>query len=181
MSMVAFSSPRERPAKWAVPVIGSEFKNLHKVSDKLYRSEQPSKESVADLLSLNISAVINLRRFHSDSDDVNNENIALHTIKVNTREMTEDQIYEALSIIKMSETPVLVHCWHGSDRTGTIVAAYRLVFQGWTKKDAVDEMVNGDFGFHEKYFQNLINLLEGLDVADLKQRLSAPALKQVKR
>ena len=45
------------------------------------------------------------------------------------------------------EGPVLVHCKHGADRTGCIVALYRIVFQSWSKEAAIDEMHNGGYGF----------------------------------
>lgn len=43
---------------------------------------------------------------------------------------------------------MVVHCWHGSDRTGAVIAAYRIVQQGWSQHDAIDEMINGGYGFH---------------------------------
>jgi len=43
--------------------------------------------------------------------------------------ITSDQVIAALRIITLSKYPVLVPCWHGSDRTGTVSAMYRTVFQ----------------------------------------------------
>jgi protein tyrosine/serine phosphatase len=36
--------------------------------------------------------------------------------------------------------PVLVHCFAGIHRTGAMVAAYRMAFQGWTNAEAVAEL-----------------------------------------
>ena len=41
---------------------------------------------------------------------------------------------------------VLVHCQHGEDRTGLIVAAYRVAACGWTKEAAMAEALR--FGYH---------------------------------
>lgn len=41
---------------------------------------------------------------------------------------------------------VLVHCLHGEDRTGIVVAAYRILIQGWSVNQATAEMYK--FGFH---------------------------------
>ena len=68
--------------------------------------------------------------------------------------------------------PVLVHCRHGSDRTGTMVAVYRIVVEGWTKAQATDEMVNGGFGFHPMW-QNLLRYIEALDVDAIRAQVSA--------
>lgn len=37
--------------------------------------------------------------------------------------------------------PVLIHCDGGSDRTGVMVALYRMAFQGWSLEDAKQEMI----------------------------------------
>ena len=37
--------------------------------------------------------------------------------------------------------PVYVHCEHGSDRTGLLIALYRVVHQGWTREEANREWV----------------------------------------
>ena len=71
-----------------------------------------------------------------------------------------------------SMQPVLVHCQHGSDRTGTMVAIYRIVYQGWTKSQATDEMINGGFGFHPMW-QNLLRYIEKLDVDKIKEQVAA--------
>jgi protein tyrosine/serine phosphatase len=41
-----------------------------------------------------------------------------------------------------------MHCWFGEDRDGMFVAAYRIVFDGWTPEEAIHEM----WAFHSKDF-----------------------------
>lgn len=43
------------------------------------------------------------------------------------------------------ETPTLIHCWNGAHRTGAWVARYR-ISQGWTKEEAIAEMMAYGFG-----------------------------------
>jgi protein tyrosine/serine phosphatase len=71
-------------------------------------------------------------------------------------------------------TPVLVHCLHGSDRTGTMCALYRIAIQGWSKEDALKEMVEGGYGFHG-VFQNLLDYLDELDIDDIKRKAAVAA------
>jgi protein-tyrosine phosphatase len=42
--------------------------------------------------------------------------------------------------------PVLIHCHAGLHRTGVITAVYRMEYQGWTPRRAVDEMKRNGFG-----------------------------------
>ena len=44
-----------------------------------------------------------------------------------------------LALIESSPQPVFLHCEHGADRTGTIVACYRMQHDGWTTDRAVAE------------------------------------------
>jgi protein tyrosine/serine phosphatase len=66
--------------------------------------------------------------------------------------------------------PVFVHCKHGADRTGMMVAFYRIVRQGWTKKQAIREMVHGGFGFHS-IWDHLIGFVRDADIDKLRARL----------
>ena len=43
---------------------------------------------------------------------------------------------------------VLVHCYHGADRTGLIVASYRVIYQHWDLNEAKREMQQGPYGYH---------------------------------
>lgn len=73
--------------------------------------------------------------------------------------MSMDEIKQSLEIIKNAPKPILIHCWYGSDETGVISAAYRIIGQKWSKKDAIDEFKNGGYGYHEKIYPQLEQLL----------------------
>ena len=36
--------------------------------------------------------------------------------------------------------PIFIHCAQGQDRTGYICAAYRVLVQGWTVEEAMEEL-----------------------------------------
>jgi len=46
---------------------------------------------------------------------------------------------------------------------------------GWKKRDAIDEMVNGGFGFHPMW-DNLVKFLNGLDIEALKKKAGIAAV-----
>jgi len=173
LSSVIHAETRLRPEVWASPVIGSELSNFYRVDARLYRSEQPGDEAFSQLAAFGIKEVLNLREFHSDKGEARETQLTLHQLKLRTGKVTEDQLIEALRIIKRSNGPLLVHCWHGSDRTGTVVATYRIVEQGWSKQQALDEMTNGGYGYHASIFPNLVELINGLDVERIKTALNS--------
>jgi protein tyrosine phosphatase (PTP) superfamily phosphohydrolase (DUF442 family) len=42
--------------------------------------------------------------------------------------------------------PVLIHCRAGLHRTGCLVAVYRMEYEGWTRGEALGEMIDNGFG-----------------------------------
>ena len=49
-------------------------------------------------------------------------------------------LVRVLRIIRKRENdPFLVHCSNGSDRPGAMIAMFRVVEQGWTKEDPIEE------------------------------------------
>ena len=71
----------------------------------------------------------------------------------------------------MVPKPVLIHCRHGSDRTGLIVALYRILYQNWTKEDALEEMLKGGYG-HHSIFKNLPQIIRQIDVEKLRAKVN---------
>lgn len=166
--------PRVRPATWARPIINTDLKNWHQVDDKVYRSAQPGAKEMKAVESFGIKEVLNLRNFFSDEDEAEGTGLVLYRIPSSAGRMTREQVINALKIINDAKGPILVHCWHGADRTGAVIAAWRMAAHGWSAKAAIDEMVNGGFSFHTTY-DNLIILLEDLDVEQVRRDAGLPA------
>lgn len=79
---------------------------------------------------------------------------------------------EALRVIRDRKGPILIHCLHGSDRTGGVLAMYRIVFQQYTKEEAIEEMKNGGFGFH-KVYRNIVRMIRKADIEQMRQELES--------
>jgi protein tyrosine phosphatase (PTP) superfamily phosphohydrolase (DUF442 family) len=159
-----------RPPHWAQPIQMKGVPNLHKVSDTLYRSAQPSAEGMRNLRAIGVETVVNLRSFHSDRDEIGDTGLAYEHIYMKAWHPEEDEVVRFLQIVSNPRRcPVLVHCQHGADRTGTMCALYRVAVQGWSKEQAVEEMLQGEFGFHG-IWDNLIQWINALDIERIKKR-----------
>ena len=177
-----------RSATWATPVLAIPgLPNLHRVNASLYRSAQPTKEGFIFLatqpnLSQDdqpIKTIVSLRAFNDDAPIVP-ETSALHLEQIRFKTWyPEDE--DVVKFLRIATTPamqpVLVHCQHGSDRTGTMVAIYRIAYEGWTKKQATDEMIKGGFGFHPMW-QNLLRYIDKLDIGAIKEQVAKQGIWQ---
>ncbi|MEN9359418.1 MAG: hypothetical protein RL095_953 [Verrucomicrobiota bacterium] len=161
---------RIRPVEWAQPVLSPKLKNFHQLDARLYRSSQPDEDAMKSLAKAGISEILNLRDFHDDEDEAKGTALKLHRVELRAGAIKLDEVRQALKIITDAKGPVLVHCWHGSDRTGCICAFYRMVHQGWSKEQALAEMREGGYGFHECY-DEIIKLIQGADIEALRHEL----------
>ncbi|MXV13923.1 protein tyrosine phosphatase [Pedobacter sp. HMF7056] len=152
------------------------LRNFHQVDTGVYRSEQPGSTDFFEFEKTGIREVINLRRLRNDRKKAKNTKLALHHIPMKAAAINNAEVMKALTLIRDRKGPVLIHCWHGSDRTGMLVAMYRMVFQDWTKDDAINEMTKGNFGFHSVY-QNIVTYVRAADISAIKKELfvQAPA------
>ncbi|MCX5894044.1 MAG: dual specificity protein phosphatase family protein [Deltaproteobacteria bacterium] len=159
-----------RPAEWAAPYLLAGVCNLHKVSDNLYRSAQPTAAGFRNLRALKIKTVVNLRSFHSDRAALAGTGLDYVHIYMKAWHPEEEDIVKFLKIVTDPDrTPVLVHCQHGSDRTGTMCALYRIMVEGWPKTKAIDEMRCGGFGFH-KIWEDLATWIYSLNLEEIRAK-----------
>jgi protein tyrosine phosphatase (PTP) superfamily phosphohydrolase (DUF442 family) len=162
--------PSNRPAHWAAPIRLEGVPNLHKVSDALFRSAQPSAEGMRNLKAMGIETIVNLRSFHSDRDKIKETGLAYEHIYMKAWHPEEEDAVRFLQIVtNPRRTPVLVHCQHGADRTGAMCAIYRVAVQGWGREEALKELTEGGFGFHG-IWQDLVQWINALDMEEIKKR-----------
>jgi len=166
--MIAVGAEK-RPEKWAKPIKLEGVPNFYKIDDNLYRSAQPTAEGMKELKKYGIKSIINLRGFHSDKDEIGKLKLKRYRIKINTWDLKDEHVIKFLKIVNAKENyPILVHCKHGADRTGTMSAVYRIVKQGWTKEEAIREMRKGGYGYHAVW-TNLIKWLNKTNMKKLKE------------
>jgi len=172
----------ERPAAWARAIPGVPgLANLYQVAPTLYRSAQPSKRGLRYLGEQRplepgappIRTVLSLRAFNEDElGGPAPPSLRLERIRFKTWHPEDEDVVKFLRIATTPALqPVLVHCQHGSDRTGTMVALYRIVVQGWSKEAALLEMTQGGYGYHPLW-QNLVRYVMALDVKSIEAQVA---------
>jgi len=146
--------------------------NFHKVSDEIYRSAQPDEDEMDSLSTFErIQSVLNLRESHSDRDEIGNLKLELYEIPLAAGSITEADLVRILRTVRQAPKPILIHCWHGSDRTGAAVAACRIVFENWTVEQAVSELMDPQYGHHETLYKNIPELLRKADWARIRKEV----------
>ncbi|UVL40623.1 tyrosine-protein phosphatase [Pseudomonas sp. B21-040] len=167
---LADDSASPRPAEWAQPVEAKY--NLFQMSPTLYRSALPDRGAIALLEKLQVGTVINFLP-ESDSSWLSVPGIAQVQLPYRTNHVDDADVLKALRAIQAAEAsgPVLMHCKHGSDRTGLMAAMYRVVIQGWSKEDALNEMTRGGFG-DSTHFKDGVRYMMQADVDKLRIALA---------
>lgn len=176
MTTTATAQFRTRPLEWAQPVIGFQVENFYKIDEAVYRAEQPNDNDVKALEAAGIRSLLNLREYHKDNDEARGTQMKLYRVPMNAGNVNDPLIEQALTNLAHAEKPVLIHCWHGSDRTGVVVAMYRMVFQNWPREKAIDEFKNGGFGYHEWWYPNILEYLQRVDIEKMKDAVLKPTL-----
>ena len=146
-------------------------RNCSWVAWNIYRSAQPSREDFESMAQTASKNILNLRRFNPDDQRMKDAPLTLYHLPIKTRKMTERDLVAALKSIDNTHYNIVVHCKYGADRTGAVIAAYRVIYNNWSKDSAIEEMRNPKYGFHEKLFPNLIELIEDLDVEGIRNEL----------
>jgi protein tyrosine/serine phosphatase len=156
-----------RKSEWAAPV--EQSTNLFRITPVLYRSAQFSQKDVALVKSLGIQTVVSLRNFHDDDRLLRGSGVKIKRVGINTWAVGDKHVIAALKAIKAAEKdgPVLLHCLHGADRTGLVSAMYRILYQGWTKDQALQELTEGGYGYHALW-KNIPTYLRAVDVEKIR-------------
>ncbi|MBB4813140.1 MULTISPECIES: dual specificity protein phosphatase family protein [Pseudomonas] len=159
-----------RSPEWAQPI--DTHYNLHQMTPTLYRSGLPDSGALPLLEKLKIGTVINFLP-ESDATWLKTADIKQVQLTYRTNHVDDSDVLAALRAIQQAESngPVLMHCKHGSDRTGLMAAMYRVVIQGWSKEDALNEMTLGGFG-NSNGFKDGVRYMMRADVGKLRTALA---------
>jgi tyrosine-protein phosphatase SIW14 len=122
--------------------------NFAQITPSLFRGAQPSHEGFQALAKMGVNIVVDARGNRTDSEGKEIGGLGMQYVAIpwHCPSPNDDVIARFLNLLQ--ENPgkkVFVHCRLGEDRTGMMVAAYRMAAQGWTAEEAMNEMQQ--FGF----------------------------------
>lgn len=155
-----------------------ELPNFHQVNEQLYRGAQPKRGGIGRLAQLGVKTIVNLRpddeRSRREEQEARAAGLRYFNVSVEKITLmealksltdlrhfnlpfnmlgrpTDEQVERVLSIINAPENqPVFVHCKRGADRTGAIIAIYRIEHDGWTSERAKAEANRYGMGWWER-------------------------------
>ena len=132
--------------------------NFGEVTPHLYRGGQPKGTGYQHLKQMEIDIVVDLRLSGEDTEKQNVNKAGMRYVAIPWHCLVpRDGVFaEFLKLLlKNPDKKVFVHCRYGDDRTGMMIAAYRMAVEGWTPKQARREMEK--FGFHRMVCPALVH------------------------
>ena len=188
VSLFVFSLSLPALASSSVPGI----KNFYQVDEHVYRGAQPTEEGFKYLAKMGVKTVVDLREY--DERSLAEERVVrangmqyVNVAMTGLTPPTEAEISKILALLEDHTTgPAFVHCRRGADRTGAVIAAYRVDHDRWDNARALSEARSRGMSFFQFPRQNYIrtfrpraagvNALADTAPLDPKVPLSAPAV-----
>ena len=142
------------------------IKNFHQVNEHVYRGAQPTGEGFQYLAKIGVKTVIDLREADGRSEAEQGVVTGAGMKYVNVpmtglTPPTEAEIARILGILEDdSAGAVFVHCKRGADRTGAVIAAYRIDHDHWESTRALSEAKSEGMGFFQSPRESFIRAFQ---------------------
>ena len=123
-------------------------------ADVLWRGAKPAEDGAAWLIQHRVGTIVNLELLHDDQRVFGQANLAdadryevdyFHILDwepnaILAPALLDDHIAHFLAVVGAQPKPIYVHCRSGQNRTGVMVAAYRVIVEGASADAAIAEM-----------------------------------------
>ena len=149
VTALALGAPAGADQQPGPPIPAERF---NKVDERLYRGAQPTEEGFRQLRDLGIKTIINLRM---EPDQVRTdekrivEDLGMKYVSIpvedgnfftRSRTIPDAAIRTFFKVVDdVEHGNIFVHCHRGADRTGALIAFYRIGRQGWEAERAAKE------------------------------------------
>jgi tyrosine-protein phosphatase SIW14 len=122
--------------------------NFGSVTSALYRGGQPNQQGFKALSNMGVDIVVDTRGNRSKSEGKMVRKLGMKYVAIPWHcPFPHDDVFARfLKLLKDNpHKKVFVHCRLGDDRTGMMIASYRMALEDWSANDAMLEMQH--FGF----------------------------------
>ena len=138
----------ERPPKRKL-IIKQGIGNFGEVTPELYRGAQPNRVGYQELANMGVGIVVDLRLTGRDEESREVQKLGMQFVAMPWHcYFPKDKVFARFLVLLRENRgkKIFVHCRYGDDRTGMMIAAYRMAVEGWTPTEARKEMKQ--YGFH---------------------------------
>jgi tyrosine-protein phosphatase SIW14 len=137
--------------------------NFQKVNDHVYRGAQPTEHGFLNLAKLGVRTVIDLQesgdaRALGEAKSVKAAGMQYISVPMRGMETPSNaSVTKVLSLLEDTATgPVFVHCHRGADRTGGVIACYRIEHDHWTNDHALAEAKSLGMSWYQQAIQRYV-------------------------
>lgn len=137
--------------------------NFQKVNDHVYRGAQPTEQGFQTLAKLGIQTVVDLQevgdaRSVSEATWVKAAGMQYISVPMKGMETPSDEnMAKVLALLENTSTgPVFVHCHRGADRTGGVIACYRIEHDHWGNIKALAEARSLGMSWYQLAIQHYV-------------------------
>nr|HEV7954813.1 tyrosine-protein phosphatase [Candidatus Acidoferrales bacterium] len=143
--------------------------NAGSVTGTLFRGAQPTGNAFADLQKLGMNIVVD---FRGEGGEVTAEKKSVESLGMKFVSLpwsggsipTRDEILTFFTLLRDNpDKKIFIHCEYGADRTGVMIALFRIAVDHWTPEQAISEMK--DFHYHSFMLPHLAKYVKAFPAA----------------
>jgi protein tyrosine phosphatase (PTP) superfamily phosphohydrolase (DUF442 family) len=175
--------------------LGSPIRNFCEVKPNvLWRGSKPDKGAAAWLIDRGVRTIVNLEWLHDDLDSIHQANIAntgtcnIDYFRVKTweplyagdRSIADEHVVHFFAIVSQAKQPIYVHCRAGENRTGVMVAAYKIILEGRTSASEMTAILEEMRSYKGVWSEFTAKYIKGLSLRrdDMIQKIKAFSLER---
>ncbi|MCI5048696.1 MAG: tyrosine-protein phosphatase [Aquisalinus sp.] len=157
MTREEFQTPQGRSRAWRSLMLDDHgllrkvYDNTHQISDKMWRTFQPSPADLETWAAKGIRTVINLRGlrredeqegfYFLEEDTCQRLGLELINFRAYSREApTKEFVFGIKELFERIDYPAILHCKSGADRAGIASALYLFLYEGRPLDEALEQL-----------------------------------------
>jgi protein tyrosine/serine phosphatase len=147
------------------------IRNFGQVNDHIYRGGEPTEDGLRALKAAHVVLDVDLRESSSATEQERRiaQSLGMQYVNISLPAFSAprlDDVKRVLSLLEPDDAgKIFVHCRRGKDRTGTIVACYRVQHDGWNNERAAAEARRYGMSRAERGMHSFILHFRPLDIS----------------